>query len=396
LVITALNEPLNIVQNIGQYASARNGVYMSYDYRVAAETDLRAASQYTLQEIVRQPLLWPATLESVHFASEQMQLPAKLKHARVLLTGAGTSAYAASAIATAWPRALAVPTTDLLVDSGRYLFEVDTVISLARSGDSPESSAVVERVRALRPDILQLAIVCNEEGALSHSRLDGLIVLDPRTNDRSLVMTSAFSNLTLAGLLLAQPNATAITVDEISRRTTAMLPEIDQACHRAATRVRDRIVVLSSSPLLGWTREAGLKMLEMCAGHFPLVTETFLGLRHGPMSFIKPDTFVLCLLSSDPMRRLYEIDLIDELRSKKIGYLAGIADSAETEDLFDEVIPAIAPTADDALRTPYEILSPQLLGYHLSLNIGLNPDNPSPDGIINRVVQGVRIYAASC
>jgi tagatose-6-phosphate ketose/aldose isomerase len=34
-----------------------------------------------------------------------------------------------------------------------------------------------------------------------------------------------------------------------------------------------------------------------------------------------------------------------------------------------------------------------LLGYHLSLRIGLNPDNPSPDGIINRVVSGVRIYS---
>jgi tagatose-6-phosphate ketose/aldose isomerase len=46
----------------------------------------------------------------------------------------------------------------------------------------------------------------------------------------------------------------------------------------------------------------------------------------------------------------------------------------------------------DALRTPYEILGPQLIGYHLSLRIGLNPDNPSPDGVINRVVQGVTIH----
>jgi len=30
----------------------------------------------------------------------------------------------------------------------------------------------------------------------------------------------------------------------------------------------------------------------------------------------------------------------------------------------------------------------------LSLGIGLNPDNPSPNGVINRVVQGVRIYPA--
>jgi tagatose-6-phosphate ketose/aldose isomerase len=87
------------------------------------------------------------------------------------------------------------------------------------------------------------------------------------------------------------------------------------------------------------------------------------------------------------------MDLISELRAKKIGYLVGIADPEETKGIFDEIIPAIAPRENDALRTPYEIIGPQLLGYHLSLNLGLNPDNPSPDGIINRVVQGVRIHS---
>jgi tagatose-6-phosphate ketose/aldose isomerase len=36
-----------------------------------------------------------------------------------------------------------------------------------------------------------------------------------------------------------------------------------------------------------------------------------------------------------------------------------------------------------------------LLGYHLSLRLGLNPDNPSPEGVISRVVQGVKIHSAS-
>jgi tagatose-6-phosphate ketose/aldose isomerase len=205
-------------------------------------------------------------------------------------------------------------------------------------------------------------------------------------------MTSAFSNLVLAGLALAQPEAIVAVEKQLSARADSLLADIDQACQRAATRVRDRMVVLSSSPLLGWQREAGLKSLEMTAGRFPLVCETYLGLRHGPMSFVTPDTLVLCLLSSDPVRRSYERDLIRELRAKKIGYLVGIADYEQSLGLFDLLIPAVAPHTDDALRTPFEILGPQLLGYHLSLLIGLNPDNPSPDGVINRVVSGVRIY----
>lgn len=100
--------------------------------------------------------------------------------------------------------------------------------------------------------------------------------------------------------------------------------------------------MLSSSPLLGWAREAGLKSLEMTAGHYSVVTETFLGLRHGPMSFVKLEALALCLLSNEPVRRFYKMDLIAELRAKKIGFLVGIADPQETKGIFDEIIPAIA------------------------------------------------------
>jgi tagatose-6-phosphate ketose/aldose isomerase len=357
---------------------------------VAAAVGRPDEPAYTLQEIFQQSLLWPTTVARVRAASGQLNLD--FKKARVLLTGAGSSAYAASAVASAWPRAVAIPTTDLLIDPERYLGDVDAVISLARSGNSPESAAVVERVRALRPNILQLAITCNQESSLVQSGLNGLIVLDPRTNDRSLVMTGSFSNLVLAGLSLAQPQIAARTADLATERAKSLLPVIDKECHRIAARVRDRIVVLSSSPLLGWAREAGLKILEMTGGHFPVVTETYLGLRHGPMSFLREDTLVLCLLSSDPVRRLYEIDLIQELRTKRLGYSVGIAATVDHGSLFDNIIPAVLPDAPDDMRTPFEVLIPQLLGYHLSRGIGLNPDNPSPDGVITRVVQGVTIH----
>jgi tagatose-6-phosphate ketose/aldose isomerase len=364
---------------------------MSQNLSQSADLGGQTTGQVTLQEIARQPELWSITGKSVCSVARG-PLGQRLRNRRVLLTGAGSSAYAASAVVAAWPQAVAIPTTDLLVDAERYLDGVDAVISLARSGDSPESAAVVERVRSLRPEILQLAVVCNPNSTLGHAGVEELIALDPRTNDRSLVMTSSYSNLVLAGHALARPEAVAAAVDGHSARCAALLPEINEACRRIAGRVRERIVVLSSSPLLGWAREAGLKTLEMTAGRFPVVVETFLGLRHGPMSFVTSDTLVFCLLSSDPVRRSYETDLIAELRSKNLGYLVGVHDTWKTKELFDESIPAVAPHEDDALRTPYEIIGPQLLGYHLSLSIGLNPDNPSPDGIINRVVQGVRIH----
>lgn len=368
---------------------------MSESNHTTVGVDRREEPLYTWQEIAQQPLLWPTTVDRVRAAADRLNLPDRMQTLRVLLTGAGSSAYAAASVASAWPGALAVPTTDLLVDAERHLHGVGAVISLARSGNSPESAAVVERVRTLRPEIFQLAITCNDENLLAQSGLDGLIVLDPRTNDRSLVMTGSFSNLVLAGLMLAQPQAVQQHAGAASERAHSLLVAIDKQCQRIAASVVDRIVVLSSSPLLGWGREASLKILEMTAGRFPVMTESYLGLRHGPMSFLRADTLVLCLLSSDPVRRLYEVDLIEELRSKKLGYSVAITGPADDASVFGEVIPAVQPHAPDDLRTPFEILIPQLLGYHLSLRLGLNPDNPSPDGVIKRVVQGVKIHAGS-
>src|ERR1039458_665649 len=126
---------------------------MSKTPDVPVEGDPCIGHNYTRTEIFQQPVLWPTTLKRVHAEAERLNLFARLKGARVLLTGAGTSAYAAASAASAWPGASAVPTTDLLIDVERYLPEVGVVISLARSGNSPESASVVERIRALCPGI---------------------------------------------------------------------------------------------------------------------------------------------------------------------------------------------------------------------------------------------------
>jgi tagatose-6-phosphate ketose/aldose isomerase len=348
---------------------------------------------HTWSEISQQPDLWPTTVERIANAFEAYQLHAILKpENRVLLTGAGTSAYAASAIAAVWPRAVAVPSTDLLIDTDRYIAGIDCVISIGRSGNSPESVATVERIHEANPRIVQLAITCNAEGSLAKSSLLRSIDLDPRTDDKSLVMTSSFSNLVLAGLSIANKGAIDTILPAACSRAREVFNAINEAAGQIANEVTDRIVLLCSSPLLPWAQEGVLKALEMTAGKYPALPETYLGLRHGPMTFVCADTVVLCLLSNDSLRRRYERDLIEELREKRLGYLVGIGARQDEVRLFDALIPAVLPAARDELRTPFEILGPQLLGYHLSLRSGLNPDSPSSKGIISRVVQGVTLY----
>ena len=374
-----------------RFAACRSGATITYDEKEKERSpplssELLTAGRITHDEIFQQPDLWPDTLLRV------MQMNRRLLPTgeRCVITGAGSSAYAAMAVAAAWPSSQAVPSTDLLSDVEPDFGSGGFLISLARSGDSPESLGVVNRIKRLFPHVRHLAITCNAEGRLA--RVPGLtpVILDPRTNDRSLAMTSSFSNLVLAGLALRHSSELTEVLPKLCARVKENLVALDAKARAVASGHVGRVVVLASSPLMGWALEASLKILEMTAGRIPVVAETHLGLRHGPMSFVHPDTVVLSLASSNPLSRRYEQDLLDELHAKKLGRIIRI--SSGDGQPFGDTVPAMAPELPDMLRTPFEIVFPQLLAFQLSLRENLNPDNPSPGGVINRVVQGVRIY----
>src|SRR5437899_2809551 len=143
----------------------------------------------TLNEIRQQPKLWPTTLERVSCSNAR----SIVQNRAAVICGAGTSAYAALAVAATWTNSLAIPTTDLLTFAKGELAHIapafvsnGVLVSLGRSGESPESVGVIERIKEMFPSVVHLAITCNEHGELA--RLPGVntIVLDPRTNDRSL------------------------------------------------------------------------------------------------------------------------------------------------------------------------------------------------------------------
>jgi len=351
--------------------------------------DLEAPGCITEAEIRQQPLLWPDTVDRVR--RHVWRRGPISDTAPVVICGAGTSAYAATAVEAAWPLARAIPTTDLLPDAA-YVGDAQVLLSLARSGNSPESVGVVESVLKSLPQVRHIAITCNAEGRLAHHPAVEALLLDPRTNDRSLVMTSSFSNLVLAGLAMRHAAEIAAHLDTICRRAEHACDDMQAQAGRIAARRPSRIVVLASRPLLGWALETRLKLMEMTAGRIAVMAETYLGLRHGPMSFVDSETLVLCLLSSDPHRRRYEDDLLAELRAKHIGHIVSIQPPSAVDGFVSESVAALAPELPDQLRTPFEIVFPQLLAWHLSVNFGLNPDSPSPDGVITRVVEGVRIY----
>lgn len=338
-------------------------------------------------EILQQPDTWLDTIERCRRTRFAPRGP-------LVVTGAGSSYYAARAIEAAWPGARAIPSTDLLVDCARLLGAAYALMSLARSGDSPESEALVRSVQRERPDVQHFAITCNPDGALAHLPGVEALLLDPRTNDRSLVMTSSFSNLALAGSLLGPSETEYAELTDACLAASAAMPEMDAVALRLARTKPGRVVFLASPILSGAAQEASLKIMEMTAGRVCTLAESFLGLRHGPMSFLDQDTLVVCFVSASPDLRRYELDLIGELRAKGLGYLVGIVPDGAPRDAFDTAVLSLGARLPDWLRTPFDIVLGQFLALHLSQELGFHPDNPSPESIITRVVRGVTIYDA--
>ncbi|WP_255436781.1 tagatose-6-phosphate ketose isomerase [Rhodanobacter sp. PCA2] len=366
----------------------------------------------TLREILQQPATWQATAAQLRQPSVQAQLLTLLmpRPAHVVLTGSGSSIYAAECIAPDLQQALGVPVQ--AIAAGTLLTHWRSalppggglLISIARSGDSPESAGVVDQLLASAPDWRHLAITCNAGGKLAtqfrgESRYRTL-VLDERTNDRSLVMTSSFTNLVLAGSGLGGRADEAGWPDAVRRLAGCVQRVFDtraDALAAVAHGAFDQAVYLGSGGALGAAREAALKMLEMTGGRVRTMAETFLGLRHGPMSSLDENTMVVAFLSPDPAVRAYEYDLLRELTRKRLGMvrvLVGEGIAGDVAGMQDVVVDLPGLQADDdALPLLADVVVGQILAFFRCLALGGKPDAPA-QGVLTRVVESFALHAA--
>ena len=373
---------------------------------------------HTLSEIGQQPITWMETATRVVGRLPLIQAlledaGAGTSQGALVLTGSGSSLYAGECLALPLQQALglsvsAVAAGQLLTHLGASLPPNGpfAVVSFARSGNSPESRAVVDSLLA-EPRACHLVITCNGQGTLAteygaHPRVR-TVVLDEKTNDQSLVMTSSFTNMVLAGSLLGSagdPVAYSKRARSLARGAAHVLQSSASALARIARTDFSSAVYLGSGCRLGAAHESSLKMLEMNDGRVWTLPESYLGLRHGPMSALRGDSLVVAFLSSDPLVRAYEADLIRELDRKKLGARRVVVGASVPRELCpgpDDVVVDVAPagvTADEDLVL-IDVVVGQLLAFFRCLHEGLRPDSPSTDGVISRVVSRFEIHRRS-
>jgi tagatose-6-phosphate ketose/aldose isomerase len=374
------------------------------DLTSVAHISAESTEPWTLREIRQQPDTLRATRALL--SAERVNIDAFLDpllsrpDLRIILAGAGTSAFVGGCIAATLARLTglcveAIPTTDIVSAPNLYLRPATPtlLVSFGRSGNSPESIAAIELADAKVAEVYHLLITCNADGALAQAGGDNshVVLLPEATHDRGFAMTSSFSAMMLAALaIFSRIESFEERVEEIASSVEDVLASVEAGMEALAARGFSRVVYLGSGVFQALAREAALKLLELTDGAVVTMFDTTLGFRHGPKTMVNGDTLIVVFVSNDPLTRAYDRDMIEELRADGIaGAVLVISAQGELGDAVQ--VPGLERAEDSDLLFPY-IVPAQLFALHASLHRGLDPDQPNEAGTVNRVVQGVRIH----
>lgn len=365
-------------------------------------------ASWTAREIAQQPQclrLTQALLETQRGALEAFLAPLLARpEMRIVLTGAGTSAFIGDSLAPWLTAALARPveavaTTDITSAPDIYLDrkKPTLLVSFARSGNSPESIAAVKLADQCINEVHHLVVTCHDKGALAayaaQARHGYTILLPDATHDRSFAMTSSFSCQAYAALAaLSGVAAMQPRIGAIAAACAGVLQNDLTLLRMLAGEGYQRVAYLGSHLFKGVAREAALKLMELTNGAMTTLFDSPVGVRHGPKTFINEKTLVMVFLSNDPYTRQYDLDLLEELRRDAVAGRVIAVTAQDDAALGDRIAIAGLETAKDCdLIFPY-IIGPQIFAFESSLRHGLSPDNPNTAGTVNRVVQGVIIH----
>lgn len=382
-------------------------------FDLSAEEVDRAGAHWTAREVWQQPQIWLQVERLMAAQADGLSrfLAPLLAHRdlRIVLTGAGTSAFigeclALSMVGNSARRVEAIATTDLVASPQSWLSRSTPtlLVSFARSGNSPESVAALELAGRYVEHCSHLIVTCNADGALyQRARSDTnayAILLPEASNDRSFAMTSSFTGMLLAaamafGVLPTDGTSTAA----LARLATQILPGCVPLLGALVRDGFERVVYLGSNELKGLAREAALKMLELTDGRVVASADAPLGFRHGPKTILNRNSLVVVFLCNNPYTRQYEVDLVTELRRDAVaGRVVALSTALLDAQHSDDVVlggstPDARQLSDLELCFPYALFA-QSLALLLSLSLGVRPDSPNAAGTVSRVVQGVSIY----
>lgn len=286
---------------------------------------------------------------------------------RALLTGCGTSLYAAQLAADyichhgGDVQALNART---LLERPQGLPQDRTLVAFSHSGETP---AVLDLLEAARQHDVATVLVTGfpeSEGAMRASA----VVATGYARELSWCHTISFTLSSLTGLLLLEACAAeglgphlALPRPFTASAAVEELLEHEDAVKAAAAGLRlGAIYVLSSGEALALAPETGLKLTEAAyLPNQPLDLEQFF---HGYIPAVDRESSVIAILPPSVGRRASDLRKVAEI----VGFRLLALDLASLQ--------ALAPSTTDQAFPWVAAAYLQLLAYHVALRQGTDPD----------------------
>jgi tagatose-6-phosphate ketose/aldose isomerase len=371
---------------------------------------------HTVTEILQQPQVWRKLADDLRsrkdeittFMNEVMAIP----NLRIITAGAGSSAFVGEVMQYLIANEMkleieSIHTTDIISAPQAVLFDRPTLmISYARSGESPESTAAVAFAQKKIKNLYQIIIVCDKNSSLAKVGQDAkqVLVLDmpAESCDKGFAMTSSVSCMALATWCVFHYQEMEDYTKYICVLADSAEQELEQLGQQAqaiaATEYR-RLIWLGTGALKGLAREASIKSMELSDGYIHAGYDAPTGFRHGPKTVVNEETMTIHFFSNLSYSLQYDIDFAKEMiRERGKNKVVIIKPDQCGEALADAdatvsyQLPKELPPNSEMGAYIKSLLFSQLLSMFKSLEQGFATDNPCPAGDVNRVVQGIIIY----
>ncbi len=291
------------------------------------------------------------------------------------LLGCGTASYAALSGTYLFSRIAQRHINFVLGSEFKYHEHFITprslVIALSQSG---ETADIIEGVNAARARGAQIGALVNVPGS-SLARIADVVVPLTAGPEQCVLSTKAYTAKVAILLLTAYAIADKLEEGQALLRRAAVAVEealngeCAEAVHAVAARIvsKDHLYVIGRGLAYPTALESALKIKEVSYMH----AEGFAAgeLKHGVIALIEQDTPCLVFAPMDETRA----DILSgamEMRARG-AFIIGV--SPEPDEAFHVHI----PVADVGDASPLvNVIPAQLLGYHLALLRGFDPDKP--------------------
>ncbi len=258
----------------------------------------------------------------------------------------------------------------------KHLYDAPLFIVPSRSGQSKETLQAIDILKEAYPDHRVLSITMFENNPLM--KLSDVPLYLPWSEEISVCSTRSFNNIYLTFLLISM-----ILKQEDMGEFDKFFAMAETVYDRLDYEARNIVSAMHQPQIV--TLGAGVQYGAVIAGAYILVEmaqwlSSFyqtLEFRHGPIVTARQGTWIF-LSSLNSTTKDLEDGLVKEILAQNANVVLFGRDSD-----FDGVINVKVPQFSEQLRGSLFVTLMQLVAFHFSVKLGLDPDKP---GELNRFI----------